>query len=215
MLYDKDIREPLFEYLETRFPIHRIYEEKMIGNSRADAVLVTPDALYGIEIKSDADTYARLQRQTKDYDKYYDYNIIVCGGSHGNHIREHVPEHWGIITVDEVDGKCDFYYYREPLPNPHTSIANKLSILWRPELASIQEKLGLPKYNHFGKAKLIQKIKDMATEAEYQPLICDTLLNRDYTTIAETISAYRKEKNLKKRRYTKKLGVKRKRRSGL
>lgn len=33
----------------------------------------------GIEIKSDADTYARLDRQVKDYDRYFDRNIIVVG----------------------------------------------------------------------------------------------------------------------------------------
>ena len=60
MLYDKDIREPLFEFLEERYGKVRILEEKQMGRSRADAVMVMEDALVGIEIKSDADTYARL-----------------------------------------------------------------------------------------------------------------------------------------------------------
>ena len=74
MLRDKDIREPLFDFLDEIYGKNRIIEEKTMGKSRADVVMVTPDALYGIEIKSDADTYARLSRQVKDYDKYYDYN---------------------------------------------------------------------------------------------------------------------------------------------
>ena len=60
MLYDKDIREPLFDFLEETYGKVRILEEKMMGRSRADVVMVTSDSLYGIEIKSDADTYARL-----------------------------------------------------------------------------------------------------------------------------------------------------------
>ena len=56
MLYDRDIREPLFDFLEETYGKIRILEEKMMGRSRADAVMVTADALYGIEIKSDADT---------------------------------------------------------------------------------------------------------------------------------------------------------------
>ena len=42
MLYDKDIREPLFDFLEERYGKSRIIEEKQIGRSRADAILVRP-----------------------------------------------------------------------------------------------------------------------------------------------------------------------------
>ena len=82
-LRDKDIREPLFDFLEETYGKVRILEEKTMGKSRADVVMVTPDALYGIEIKSDADTYARLERQIKDYNIYYDYNYVAVGASHG------------------------------------------------------------------------------------------------------------------------------------
>ena len=63
MLYDKDIREPLFDFLEEKYGKIRIIEEKKMGRSRADVVMVLPDSLCGLEIKSDADTYARLNRQ--------------------------------------------------------------------------------------------------------------------------------------------------------
>ena len=54
MLKDKDIREPLFTYLEERYGKVRIFEEKNIGmNSRADVFLVLEDRLVGIEIKSE------------------------------------------------------------------------------------------------------------------------------------------------------------------
>ena len=81
VLHDKDIREPLFEYLEDNFGKVRILEEKRTGSARADVVMITPDFLYGIEIKSDADTYARLEKQVKNYDWYYDRNIIVIGNT--------------------------------------------------------------------------------------------------------------------------------------
>ena len=66
MLYDKDLREPLFDYLEDYFGKIRILEEKQVGKSRADIVMVMEKALVGIETKSDADTYARLAGQVKD-----------------------------------------------------------------------------------------------------------------------------------------------------
>ncbi len=70
MLYDRDIREPLFEFLEEYYGKVRIIEEKRLGRSRADVVMILPHAVCGLEIKSDADTYARLKRQVKDYNQY-------------------------------------------------------------------------------------------------------------------------------------------------
>lgn len=70
MLKDKDIREPLFDFLEEQYGKTRIIEEKTMGKSRADVVMVLEEELVGIEIKSDADTYARLSRQVKDYDRF-------------------------------------------------------------------------------------------------------------------------------------------------
>lgn len=50
-ILDKDIREPLFEFLEETYGKIRIIEEKTMGRSRADIVMVTTDSLWGIEIK--------------------------------------------------------------------------------------------------------------------------------------------------------------------
>ena len=117
-LHDRDIREPLFEFLEDSFGKIRILEEKTMGRSRADIVMVTPENLCGIEIKSDADTYVRLAGQVKDYDNYYDRNIIVVGSSHALHVEEHVPEYWGIITVEDTGEGLDFYILRSARDNP-------------------------------------------------------------------------------------------------
>lgn len=225
MLYDKNIREPLFDFLDEIYGTNRTLEELMIGKSRADICMITKEYLYGIEIKSDADTYVRLKRQVRDYNKYFDMNIVVCGSSHGNHISEHVPDNWGIITVEELDNpdidssnlqlnsNCDFYVLREPTLNPKVTMLNKLSILWRPELVEIKDKFNLPKYDYLSKANLIIKMEEKIPEDLLQKEICSSLLERDYTKISETIENYRKENQLKKRKYTKKLGVKRKRRS--
>ena len=103
MLLDKDIREPLFEFLEERYGKVRILEEKTVGRSRADVVMVIPEKIVGIEIKSDADTYTRLERQVADYDLYFDANIVVVGSSHASHVAEHVPAHWGIVSVEQQE----------------------------------------------------------------------------------------------------------------
>ncbi len=203
MLYDKDIREPLFEFLEEKYGKIRILEEHNMGRSRADIIMIRPSALYGIEIKSDADTYARLEGQVHDYDLYYDYNIVVVGSTHGAHIADHVPEHWGIITIEEkeiegnnnIEGlentELDFYILREPAPNPHMKMANKISILWRPELAHIQEITGMAAYKQLSKKNVALKIIEKLPEDQLQELTSEELFERDYTTIRDTINEYR------------------------
>ena len=46
MLRDKDIREPLFDFLEGMYGKIRILEEKQIGKSRADIVMVLPELAH-------------------------------------------------------------------------------------------------------------------------------------------------------------------------
>ena len=109
MLRDQDIREPLFEFLEDKFDKIRIIEEKQIAKSRADVMVVLPDSLVGIEIKSDADTYARLEKQVKDYNRFFDFNYLVVGSTHARHAAENVPDFWGIISAEELE-KCRYNY---------------------------------------------------------------------------------------------------------
>lgn len=196
MLHDRDIREPLFDFLEETFGKIRIIEEKTTGKSRADVVMVAPEALYGIEIKSDADTYARLAGQVKDYDRYYDYNIAAVGTSHGMHIHEHVPEYWGIITVEEVEGEPDFYFFRKPQRNPKMKWEQKLSILWRPELAQLQECNEMPKYKEKSKAfvcrKIAERIGENISENILRQQVSELLFERDYNDIGKMLADYRK-----------------------
>lgn len=194
MLYDKDIREPLFDFLEEKYGKIRIIEEKQMGKSRADVVMVMPLAVYGIEIKSDADTYTRLKRQVKDYDQYFDYNYIVVGTSHAMHIEEHVPEWWGIITVEIEDGRVDFYVLRKAKENPKVNWKKKLSILWRPELAHIQELNQMPKYTQKSKDFVIDKILMKVSKADLYQQISEELFERDYNEIEKQIKEYRRKK---------------------
>ena len=200
MLYDKDIREPLFEFLEETYGKVRLLEEQVMGQSRADIVMVVPDALYGIEIKSDADSYVRLERQIQDYDLYYDYNYVVVGTKHGAHIAEHVPEHWGIITVEQTETGIDFYRMREPKLNPGMQWTNKIEILWRPELAHIQELNGMHAYKQKSKRFVADKIVETVAPEDLAKELSEELFERDYTKIWDTIQTFRKENGQKPRR---------------
>ena len=199
MLYDKDIREPLFEFLEEKYGKIRIIEEKQMGKSRADIMMVLPEALVGIEIKSDADTYARLERQIKDYNRFFDYNYVVVGSKHAKHIKEHVPEWWGIISVELIEETVDFYVIREATVNKKCNRKKKLGLLWRPELAHIQEINGMPKYKEKSKAFVIDKILTKIPEELLSEQISQELFERDYNEIENSIKAYKAEKKTRKK----------------
>jgi hypothetical protein len=200
VLYDKDIREPLFDYLEERYGKVRIIEEKQMGRSRADIVMVLPGEIAGVEIKSDADTYTRLERQVKDYDKFFDKNYVVVGSTHAMHIEEHVPEYWGILSVEWLDERVDFYTIREAAKNPKLKRKCKIQILWRPELAHIQELCSMPKYAQKSKDFVRNKIVEQVPEEILDKMISEELFQRDYTEIKERIGEFRRERRKRKQR---------------
>lgn len=215
MLYDKDIREPLFDFLEETYGKVRIIEEKQVGKSRADIIMVLPGLLAGIEIKSDADTYVRLGRQVRDYDCYFDRNIVVAGSTHAAHVGEHVPEWWGIITVEQMDRGIDFYVLREAGVNPQMNWRRKLSLLWRPELVHIQEVTSMPRYKEKSKAFVIEKMLLKVPEQQLAFLVSEELFERDYTKIEEVIREYKSQnKPETKNRTVRKRRIKRRRRIG-
>ena len=195
MLRDQDIREPLFEFLEDKFDKIRIIEEKQIAKSRADVMVVLPDSLVGIEIKSDADTYARLERQVKDYNRFFDFNYLVVGSTHARHAAEHVPDFWGIISAEELEAGIDFLVLREPSENKRAQktykMKRKLSILWRPEPAHLQEINNMPKYKQRSKDFVINKIMEKVDWNMLHSQISEELFERDYNTINEIIAKYK------------------------
>ena len=195
MLKDQDIREPLFDFIDEIFGKVRIIVEMLIVKSRADVMLVLEEKLIGVESKSDADTYARLARQVKDYNKFFDYNYVVVGSSHSKHIEEHVPEYWGIIEAISKEESVEFNVLREPEINKRAQrtykMKRKLSILWRPELSHIQEINGMPKYKQRSKDFVITKIKEKVQWDLLHRQISEELFQRDYNTISEAIKEWR------------------------
>ena len=185
ILRDADIRDDLCMYLEEKYGKVRFFEELTMGKSRADIVVVTEGGLTGVEIKSDADTYERLARQVKDYDRFFDKNFVVVGTRHAHHIREHVPEYWGVITVEPEGDGLDFYLLREADSSPKVKLANQLSLLWRRELTALQKKNSL--YRYPGKSKAYVKkylLSNVKADVLKQQMI-DVMYDRDYSVFMD------------------------------
>ena len=189
MLHDADIRDSLCDYLEERYGRVRFFDELVMGSSRADLVLITERGLTGVEIKSDADTYQRLARQVRDYDRYFDENLVVVGSTHAMHIEDHVPPHWGILTVEEVtEGNgsrrlLDLYQLRRPSPSPKVKLTNQMDLLWRREMALIQKRNGLHKYAGKRRSFVKKYIMENVPEELLKRQLIEILFDRDYTRL--------------------------------
>lgn len=181
VLFDEDIRLLLFDYLDLRYPKVRTFEEKIMGRSRSDIVVLLPDAIVGIEIKSDADTYTRLTTQVKDYDRYFDMNYIAVGGSHLKHVAEHIPPHWGILHVDQTEEEPIVREVREAKPNPKAKLKTQFVFLWRREISALLAQNKLPAYKgksrKFSENVLLEKVDEKKLKLQ----MCDMLFERDYS----------------------------------
>lgn len=193
---DKEMREPLFDYLEEFYGKIRIFEEKNAGSSRADVIGVIDGALLGFEIKSDRDSYTRLKTQTRDYDDFCDMNYLVVGKSHVRHAHEHIPGHWGIIVVrEEESGQIQVEMDQIPALNPKVSMANQIRFLWRPELAMLLELNELPAYRRKSKQFVQEKILERVSEEILKRQITDLLFEREEQQLLDQIAAVRAERN--------------------
>ena len=263
-MLDKDIREPLFDFLEEFYGKIRIFEEKVTGISRTDALGVIDGQLIGFEIKSDSDTYTRLKRQTADYDLLCDVNYLVVGKSHRRQADQHIPAHWGIICVYEEENASAYLREKirqeevesrekgrivsdtEKLPNmtgeeiseinmaadimeeklppkekkkiiveidqipgsnPNVKIERQLDLLWRPELATLQEWNEMPKYAQRSKAFVREKILECVPQETLKRQITDLLFERDYEALLAQIREVQKKTRPRKRTMSKKRSV--------
>lgn len=180
-LFDEDIRILLFDYLDLRYPKVRTFEEKVMGKSRSDVVALLPDALVGIEIKSDADTYARLATQVKDYDKFFDMNYIVVGSSHLRRVAEHIPTHWGILHVDQTEEEPIIREVRAAGQNPKIKLKTQFVFMWKRELWALLKLNNLPAYKQKSRKFIIDTLLSKVDEHTLKMQMCDMLFERDYS----------------------------------
>ena len=180
-LSDPEMREALFAYLDFKYPKIRVFDEKGIGDSRADFIAITDGVISGYEIKSDLDSYARLKSQVRDYNKFCDTCYAVVGKSHQKGIVKRIPKFWGILVVSKESGNTEVVELRPAEMNPKDITGNKLSLLWMRELRHIVAKNGLRKYSTLNKRYLLKMLKELVPHARLMQALTDELFERDYS----------------------------------
>ncbi len=173
---DKEIRKILTEYIKATNDKYRIYQEKSIGKSVCDLMLVT-DKLTGFEIKSDTDNYRRLTSQVEAYNRFFDENYIVVGHTHAAHAEEKVPDFWGILCIEE----SKITVIRKAKKNPSVSRRFQLDILWKIELKNLLVKNGLPMYAQKEASYIADRIAEYVEYSLLRSQISEELFQRDYS----------------------------------
>lgn len=187
-LKDEQMRSVLFEYYEARGIRQRFFEEFCFGRkTRADALLVTENEIIGFEFKSDKDTFARLERQIHDYERFCDRNYLVTGQKFKEKAPEEVPEHWGIYCVylddeETIQLEC----IRKAQPNQkRMRLHNQLRLLWRSELIPLIRKHKLGGVTKKNKLELVRTLEHNLTKDDLRRELLETLIERDYTQYQE------------------------------
>lgn len=180
-LKDEDIRPILFDRYESSNERIRFFEELCVGKTRTDAVLVC-DKLIGFEIKSDRDSLERLQRQVKDYNRFFDLNYVVVGTRYLEKVKTVIPPCWGIFHVylDE-ENMLLLELEREATKNDKVRLTNQYGMLWKSELMAIIKRNHIRGYSQKNKMKLKHLIMDQLPEQQAKAELLEELMQRDYT----------------------------------
>jgi len=158
VLSDLQIRSALRAELRTIHadePSTTIIDELSLcqGHARVDLAVVN-GSLSGYEIKSDRDSLNRLPRQRAIYDVCFNTMVIVVGSRHANGCFDAVPEAWGIwLAIPTISG-IKFEVRREPKINARIEAESVVQLLWKAEVSSSLEEVGVTLNPKLGRREL-------------------------------------------------------------
>lgn len=139
---DADIRAALHRRALRAF--HRcnntlVIDELGLAHAKARIdVAVINGCVHGFEIKSAADTLARLPQQLDLYEECLEKLTIVCADKHVAGVRELAPRWCGITKVTKGPrGGIVLITIREPKRNPNIQAYRLAHLLWRSEAVAI------------------------------------------------------------------------------
>lgn len=172
-MLDKDIRELLLPELNKHFD--KVIQEKQVwhkGTVVADVVGISKEHMVGFEIKSDHDTFARLENQINTYSKAFDYNYLVTTDKYMLDGLEVIPKEWGLIWVH--DGKL--IEYRKAIKTKNDYYVS-FGLFWRDE---IYAKMRADKVKGFRKAMihLFPLVEQTYKQDEIEQYLRECLLKR-------------------------------------
>src|SRR3972149_7855732 len=143
---DTEIRAALhrkkFRALSTRSDTLIIDELGLAHAKVRIDIAVINGSIHGFEIKSAADTLARLPKQLATYEECLEMLTIVCADKHVPEVRKLAPSWCGILKVSQGPrGAIEFTTLRASKKNPNVRAYRLAHLLWRPEAVAVLTRL--------------------------------------------------------------------------
>lgn len=150
------------------------------GAARIDLAAITRDGIFGVEIKGDGDTPARLASQGPLFSAVCSTVHVLPSPSLLEKVRAKRPPHWAILRVEDgaLQGEWGYRYYHDYFLAPCVL----LNCLWRPELAKLCTKLGVGFDRK--RSTVMEMIAAITAHAPLQAIksgVCAGLLERQWT----------------------------------
>lgn len=143
--HDHQLRVLLKAHLSGRITANDLVLDEFqlaFGAVRADLALVNGH-LEGFEIKAGKDTLGRLPHQVDAYNKVFEFSWVVTTKAHLSEVRQLVPREWGLIIAYADSSGGSLRPLRAAKRNSLRDGNHLARLLWRNELLSKLEELGL------------------------------------------------------------------------
>ena len=120
-----------------------VVDELGLAHSKARIdVAVINGCLHGFEIKSAADSLARLSQQLEIYEECLEKLTIVCAEKHVPGVRKLTPSWCGILKANRGPrGGIQFVTLRNSKKNPNIRAHRLAHLLWRSEAVALLTRL--------------------------------------------------------------------------
>ncbi|MGG9998967.1 sce7726 family protein [Pseudovibrio ascidiaceicola] len=159
-----------------------VIDELGLAHAKARIDIATINGcIHGYEIKSDADTLARLSKQIEIYKATLQKLTIVCAEKHVQHSIKIAPSWVGIVSVSRgVRGAVIFRTVRKPQMNPEVNAKALAHLLWRSEALDIVTEITNSKAHKYDtRAKLYDVISERLSISEITNRIKLAMFSRE------------------------------------
>ncbi len=185
---DIDIRDKLKSGVLKSFydDDSKIIEELGIlwGSNRADIAVVNGE-LWCYEIKSEVDTFYRLQDQLEAYGKVFDRISLVVHEKHQKKLESmNLPEHIGTYIVAGGRNSVAIEESHPPTQNNGVEAYYLANLLWRQESIEILQANGICSVSGLRRKHLCDKLAEVLPLKQLQQEVRDTLKNRQGWRVA-------------------------------
>lgn len=110
--------------------------ELPVGGSRIDICKINGHS-SAYEIKTDLDTFSRLEGQLRDYFDVFEHVYVIASEKRITELPDYVPGECGIFSYrQKKDGRYTFNLRRAPVTNRHLDARKQLNIISKKDLCA-------------------------------------------------------------------------------